>query len=110
VEYIEDARIFHGEVSGTRDVITFQGSTPEEIEEAFRESIDEYLTFCAERGEEADKPYSGKLVVRMPETLHRSVADIAKLENESINAIVLHALNAYVAKTVGKTSDAAGCD
>jgi hypothetical protein len=38
------------------------------------------------------------------------VADIAKLENESINAIVLHALKAYVAKTVGKTSDAAGCD
>jgi predicted HicB family RNase H-like nuclease len=39
VTYDSDAKIFHGEVLGLKDVITFQGSTVNEIEKAFRESI-----------------------------------------------------------------------
>ena len=31
-----EADIFHGEVVGTRDVITFQGQSIEELHEAFR--------------------------------------------------------------------------
>jgi predicted HicB family RNase H-like nuclease len=96
VEYIEEARIFHGEVLGTRDVITFQGGTPDEIERAFRDSVDDYLDFCAERGEEPDKPYSGKFVVRLPETLHRDVADLAKHEHASINDVVLRAVSELI--------------
>ncbi|MFA6234339.1 MAG: type II toxin-antitoxin system HicB family antitoxin [Bacteroidota bacterium] len=101
VEYIEDARIFHGEVLGTKDVITFQGTTPDEIETAFRDSIDDYLEFCKERGERPDKPYSGKLVVRMSEPMHRYVAELAKSENESINSIVLQAIAAHLEKSRG---------
>ncbi len=104
VEYIDEARIFHGEVLGTRDVITFQGTTPEEIETAFHDSVDDYLDFCAERGEEPDKPYSGKLVLRMPEMAHRYLADIAKAENSSINAIVLRAVLELIAKELGKSA------
>lgn len=110
VEYIEDARIFHGEVLGTQDVITFQGTTADEIEESFRDSIDDYLEFCEERGEEPDKPYSGKFVVRMPAMLHRCVADLAKLEDESINAVVLQALNLYISNVFGKKCEGEGSD
>jgi predicted HicB family RNase H-like nuclease len=98
VEYDADARIFHGEVIGLRDVITFQGMSVEEIETAFRDSIDDYLDFCEARGESPDKPYSGKFVVRMSEELHRSVADLAQLEDESLNTVVLRAVEQYVAK------------
>lgn len=106
VEYIDDARTFHGEVLGTRDVITFQGRTVNEIEKAFRDSIDDYLEFCKERGDEPDKPYSGKFVVRMPEKLHRCVADLAKLEDESINDVILQAVDMYVSRGLGKSGDA----
>ena len=51
-----EAGVFHGEVIGTRDVITFQGKSAAETESAFRDSIDEYLNFCAERGRPADPP------------------------------------------------------
>ena len=54
VELDDGAGIFHGEVIDTRDVITFQGRSVEEIEQAFRESIDDYLDFCKERGEEPE--------------------------------------------------------
>jgi predicted HicB family RNase H-like nuclease len=46
----DEAGIFHGPVIGTRDVITLQGKSAAETESAFRDSIDEYLNFCAERG------------------------------------------------------------
>ena len=45
VEYDGEAEIFHGEVLGTRDVITFQGRSVDELKTAFRESIDDYLAF-----------------------------------------------------------------
>lgn len=104
VEYIDDAKIFHGEVLGTKDVITFQGTTPEEIETAFRDSVDDYLDFCKERGEEPDKPYSGKFVLRMPEMAHRYVAEIARAENDSINAVVLRAVFELISKEYGKSA------
>jgi predicted HicB family RNase H-like nuclease len=46
VEYDDKAGLFHGEVLDTRDVITFQGRSVEEIEQAFRDSVDDYLEFC----------------------------------------------------------------
>lgn len=52
----EDGNIFYGEVINTRDVITFQGASLEECRQAFRGSVNEYLEFCRERGEEPDKP------------------------------------------------------
>ncbi|MEX0779206.1 MAG: hypothetical protein WD491_02155 [Balneolales bacterium] len=40
-----------------RDVITFQGKSVEELEQAFRDSIDDYLEYYRQRGEEPDKPF-----------------------------------------------------
>ena len=54
----DEAGIFHGEVVGTRDVITFQGQSVEELNTAFRDSIEAYLDFCARRGSEPDPPVS----------------------------------------------------
>jgi len=54
VRFDEDAGIFHGEVSNTRDVITFQGSSADEMKKAFEESVEDYLAFCEERGERLD--------------------------------------------------------
>ncbi len=57
VEYDDEAKIFHGDVLGIKDVITFQGTTVDEIEHAFKDSVNDYLAFCKERGEEPDRPY-----------------------------------------------------
>jgi len=48
VEYDPEAKIFHGEVIGLNDVITFQGTNPEELEKAFKDSIEDYLDWCKE--------------------------------------------------------------
>ena len=86
VEFDDEAEIFHGEVIGIKDVVTFQGKTARELKKVFRESVDDYLSFCKERGEDPDKPFTGKFVVRISPELHRKIYLSAKLSNESINA------------------------
>ncbi|MDD2455726.1 MAG: type II toxin-antitoxin system HicB family antitoxin [Kiritimatiellae bacterium] len=88
VEFDDEANIFHGEVINLRDVVTFQGATVEELRKAFRDSVDDYIEFCGERGEAPEKPYSGKFVVRVEPALHKAVAMKAKLKRKSLNAWV----------------------
>ena len=88
VEFDNEAGIFHGEVINTRDVVTFQGSSVKEIQKAFRESIDDYLAFCKERGEDPDKPFAGKFIVRVSPEEHRQISIAAKKEGKSLNVWV----------------------
>jgi predicted HicB family RNase H-like nuclease len=88
----EDADTFHGDVINTRDVITFQGSSVKELKKAFRDSVDDYLAFCAERGETAEKPFSGKFPVRVSPDLHAQIAARARTKGKSLNAYVAEVL------------------
>ena len=88
----DDAEVFHGEVINLRDVITFEGESVEELRQAFHDSVDDYLEFCAERGEDPEKPYSGRFVVRVEPELHKKIVIRAKQEGKSLNAWVQHAL------------------
>jgi predicted HicB family RNase H-like nuclease len=86
VEFDDEAMIFHGEVIGIRDVVTFQGRSADDLKEAFHASVDDYLDFCNARSEEPDKPFSGKFVVRVSPEVHRKVYMAAKEAGQSINA------------------------
>ena len=85
VEFYSQAGVFHGELINIRDVVTFEGRSVDELEQAFRESVDDYLAFCAARGETPDKPYSGKFIVRVTPELHRKLAVYARAEDKSLN-------------------------
>lgn len=99
VEFDAEARIFHGEVINTRDVITFQGDTVAQLVKAFHGSVDDYLVFCAERGEQPDKPFSGEFLARIGTELHRQVSTAAALAGQSINAWVSEQLRQAVSKS-----------
>jgi len=62
------------------------------LQKAFRDSVDDYLQFCATRGEEPEKPFSGRFPVRVSPALHRAAALAARRRGESLNAFVEHAL------------------
>lgn len=94
VKFDAEEEVFHGEVNGLRDVVTFQGRSVREIKRAFRESIDDYLELCQETGRSPDKPFSGRLIVRMPPDLHRALHNLAAADQVSLNRVIVGLLEA----------------
>jgi predicted HicB family RNase H-like nuclease len=86
VEIDETAGILFGKVLDIKDTITFQGNTVAELKQEFRNSVDDYLEWCNELGEEPDKPFSGNLPFRTTPENHRQIYLAAKKANKSINA------------------------
>ena len=85
VFFDDEAQILHGEVVNTRDVITFQAETVADLKREFHKSVDVYLQFCQEMGQEPEKPFSGKFVVRLSPGTHRKAYLAAKRAGKSLN-------------------------
>jgi predicted HicB family RNase H-like nuclease len=85
IEYSDEDGCFVGRVAGIRDIITFDGESVEELRRAFEEAVDFYLTTCAKRGETPQKPYSGKLMLRIPPEVHAHAAMMAEAQGKSLN-------------------------
>jgi predicted HicB family RNase H-like nuclease len=100
IEYSEEDQCLIGRVSDIRHLITFKGDSVKEIEKAFEEAIDVYLSSCAEKKEEPEKPSTGRSVVRVSSALHRMIALAAKKENKSVSEWI-----AEVRRKPGDTED-----
>jgi predicted HicB family RNase H-like nuclease len=85
IDFDGDDRIFFGRLAGIRDIITFHGETVDELEAAFKEAVDDYLETCVKLGEEPNKPYSGKLTLRIPPSVHAAIATAAETSGKSLN-------------------------
>src|SRR3989338_4587304 len=93
VEFDDEAKIFHGEVVGLRDIITFQGSSVDELEQAFKDSVDDYLAWCKKRGEKPEKTFSGTFNLRIPPELHAKLVVHAQSMGVSLNAFITQPLS-----------------
>lgn len=93
-EYDPEADIFHGDVLHLADVITFQGRSIDELKTAMADSIEVYLEYCAKKGREPEKPFSGTFNVRLQPEVHQRIAMMAARDGVS--------LNKWVAKTLEK--------
>jgi len=92
----DEAEVFRGVVCGIKDVITYEGSSVEELKKAFQDSVNDYLDFCQERGEKPDKPYSGRFNLRISSDLHAKLDLEAKYHNKSLNTFVSETLERVV--------------
>ncbi|WP_295656047.1 type II toxin-antitoxin system HicB family antitoxin [uncultured Haemophilus sp.] len=95
---VED-RVFFGKILCINDLVNYEGSNFDELENAFKEAVDDYLAFCEEEGIEPDKPFSGNFNVRIPPQLHREIAILSSSEGMSLNSIVQEALEHHIAAT-----------
>lgn len=102
VEYSDEDKCLFGKVQGLHGtLISYEGTTIEEITEDFQGAIDDYLVSCEERGIAPAKPYSGKLVLRMPSELHGRVAAAAAAAGTTINDFINNAVSNEVAHVLG---------
>ena len=85
IEFDDEDRVFVGHVAGIRDVLGFHGSSVRELETAFREVVDGYLAHCAKLGLAPNKPYSGRLLLRLPPEVHAQASMAAQSAGMSLN-------------------------
>lgn len=96
VDYDSDDHCFHGLVVNIADTVHFEGSTVDELEQAFRDSVDEYGDFCHRRGEHPDMPDSGEFRLHLDPALQREAGLAAARAGESLNAFIANTLKRTV--------------
>lgn len=97
VEYEPEGAYFFGHVVGITDIISFEGTSMEELETDFRNGVDSYLRGCARNGMEPQKPYSGKFVLRLSPDVHREASIAARRAYSSMNHWILGAIQMRLA-------------
>lgn len=85
IEFDERDNIFVGRVLGLRTIISFHGETVAELRAAFELAIEEFLQDCKVQGIKAEKPASGKLMLRMPPEVHGAAIVAAQAAGKSLN-------------------------
>ncbi len=85
IEYSDEDGCLVGHIAGIKDIVGFHGESVTEMRAAFEEAVDDYLTLCAETGKKPEKPYSGRIMLRVPPELHAQAALQAEINGVSLN-------------------------
>jgi predicted HicB family RNase H-like nuclease len=93
VEFSAEDECFVGHIAGIQDTVGFHGESVSKLTAAFEDAVDDYLASCEKIGKKPQKPYSGKLMLRLPPEIHAAVATAAELSGQSINQWASEALN-----------------
>jgi predicted HicB family RNase H-like nuclease len=92
VEFSAEDNCFFGEILGTQSMITYEGTSVEEITADFHNAVDSYLEMCERRGIKPEKSFKGSFIVRLEPELHREIAIMACNEKISLNKFVKKSL------------------
>jgi len=85
IEYSDEDGCFIGHIAGINDIVGFHGESVPELRLAFEEAVDDYLETCEKLNRSPQKPYSGKLMLRLPSNIHAAIATAAEVSGKSIN-------------------------
>lgn len=85
IEYSDEDKCLVGHIAGINDIVGFHGESVEELRAAFEEAVDDYLEVCETLNRAPQKPYSGRLMLRVPPEVHAAVATAAEVSGKSIN-------------------------
>jgi predicted HicB family RNase H-like nuclease len=92
IEFDAQDRLFVGHIAGIRDIVGFHGESVDELEAAFREAVDDYLAACAKLGQSPNKPFTGRVMLRLPPDVHARASEAAELTGMSFNQWAARAL------------------
>ena len=88
--------VCYGRMLFIDDLVTYEASTPAELQREFELAVDDHIETCRELGREAKKPLKGQFNVRMPPELHMSLTIKARAHGVSLNEMLNMACRACV--------------
>ncbi len=97
IEYSDEDACLVGHIAGIRDVVGFHGDSVEELKTAFHEAVDDYLATCEKLQRTPQRPYSGKVMLRIDRGIHAKAAMLAEAQGKSLNAWAQEALQQAIA-------------
>ena len=89
VEFSENDGVLYGKVQGIRSLISYEGTTVQELLDDFHGAVDDYLALCEAEGTAPETAYKGSLNLRFkqPET-HRRAAIYAMTHGQTLNSFI----------------------
>jgi len=97
IEYSSEDKCFFGKLEMIDDLVTFEATSAQELEDNFHNAVDDYLETCKALEREPQKVYKGVFNVRIEPELHREVYKEALKAGISLNSYVSEALTSKVA-------------
>lgn len=67
-------------------MVGFHGESVAQLRAAFEEAVEDYLATCRKLKRAPQRPYSGKVLLRIDPALHAKAAMQAEAEGKSLNA------------------------
>lgn len=98
ITYDDEAGAFRGEVIDLRDEIRFSATSVRQLKQEFHAAVDAYLLDCATRGVQPAKPFSGRVLLRLPPELHRSAVITANAMGVSLNDFLIGCIEVGVTR------------
>ena len=92
VEYSDEDGCFIGRIAGIRAIVGFHGDSVTALKKAFCVAVDNYVAVALERGETPEKPFSGRMMLRLPSHVHARVSAAADRVGVSVNQWAAQAL------------------
>jgi predicted HicB family RNase H-like nuclease len=99
VHFAAEDRVFYGKVEGVYDLITFEGSTVDDLEKGFKYMVDEHIKDCEKNNTPVEKSYKGNLNIRLSPELHRKAAQNATIKGISLNQYINEAIKKEIASS-----------
>ena len=81
---IED-KIIVGRVLDIDDIITFHGASVTDFEAAFHSAVNSYIAACEQLGQTAERPASGRLMLRVDPSVHAAAVKASARSGQSLN-------------------------
>jgi predicted HicB family RNase H-like nuclease len=89
IEYSEEDNCLYGKVLGLNKIlISYEGTTIQDLKKDFTSGIEDYLSDCQKDGTTPQKSFTGTFNVRVPSKIHAKAVLKAKENGISLNAFV----------------------
>lgn len=88
VHFCADDNVFFGKIEGINDLVTFEGTSVNELTAAFRNAVEDYLELCEQAGKTPFRSYKGSFNIRIPAELHKKAVETSLRLGLTLNQFV----------------------
>ncbi len=88
IEYSQEDKCFFGKLDMINDLVTFEATNANDLEENFKNAVDEYIETCKQLGREPQKAFKGVFNVRTGSELHMAAVRNALKMGVSLNSYI----------------------